>query len=284
MILDVLKNKHFINGLRLFISLYFVYFVIKKIDISTEDLRNQSLMGLLIGTFLVLMSFVVATIRWRNICLSIGININLYLATKICLLGAFFNQILPTSFGGDVIRFNELRAHASAKLVAFSIALDRGFTLIVILMHICNIYIFNKFQISGIYLTIFVILEILLLYLMIKLVGEKILKINIQFFVFLISIFLSYISLLFLLMAFTSLLGYEAFDYWIVLYHFPVSLILASLPISIGGWGLREAYLASFSPSIYFTNLIVLSSILFGVINIFIALPGMVIYLLKIKK
>ena len=192
---------------------------------------------------------------------------------------------MPTSFGGDVIRFNELRAQATPKLVGFSIALDRGFTLLVILMHVFNIYIYysNHFT-SKLYFLLFISVEILVAFILIEFFGNLMFKIKIKFQVYLISIVLSYISLLLLLMAFAFLLSYENFDKLIVFYHFPISLVLSALPVSIGGWGLREAYLVSLSPLVKFANMMALSSVLFGIINIFSGLPGMVIYLLKIKK
>ena len=86
MIYKIIKNKYFINIIRFLVSFYFVYFVINKIDISSLDIINLSIANLIAATFLVFMSLGVAVIRWRNICLSLGIDLNLALASKFCLL------------------------------------------------------------------------------------------------------------------------------------------------------------------------------------------------------
>lgn len=80
-----------------------------------------------------------------------------------------------------------------------------------------------------------------------------------------------------------------AFDlplsYWAVLFIMPVATLAGLLPISIGGWGVREVILVSLFGLIGAPPEAVLPvSILFGVLNTFIALPGLVTWLAMKRK
>lgn len=92
--------------------------------------RRTAAGGVVIAGLLYAAAFLAAVVRWHLLLRPIQ-PIRFRRVLRWCLLGAFFNTLLPTTIGGDVVRIHEagvaLRSQAQA---AASVLLDRltGFT------------------------------------------------------------------------------------------------------------------------------------------------------------
>jgi uncharacterized membrane protein YbhN (UPF0104 family) len=66
-------------------------------------------------------------LRWRQIVLVSGANLSLSAALRFSLIATFFNQTLPSTIGGDAARVWLLgRGGAGWRLASYSVLIDRG--------------------------------------------------------------------------------------------------------------------------------------------------------------
>ena len=101
---------------RICTSVALLIFVLYKADLFTQSGREALLAtftqvnvpfliaSILIGLLLALSS----SIKWYMLLRSRGLNIGLWRLYVYYIIGKFYNLILPTSLGGDVVRANEL--------------------------------------------------------------------------------------------------------------------------------------------------------------------------------
>ena len=70
-------------------------------------------------------------LRWREVSAECGAPLELMQATRFNLIGTFFNQTLPSSIGGDAVRlWLVARAGAGWRAATYSIFVDRAIGLI----------------------------------------------------------------------------------------------------------------------------------------------------------
>jgi uncharacterized protein (TIRG00374 family) len=88
------------------ISLGLIVVVLWKLDLATiwEKTRQLSVGLMLSVVSLFVVQTCVAARRWGVILHHHHVDIRVSAALRICFIGAFFNQILPSSIGGDVAR------------------------------------------------------------------------------------------------------------------------------------------------------------------------------------
>ena len=87
---------------------------------------------------LLLVTQVVGSMRWRLFARSLRFTHSLPRITSYAFVGNFFNLVLPTSMGGDVIRAFYLDGKSGRKLAAFaSVFLDRLNGLLVLIVMAC---------------------------------------------------------------------------------------------------------------------------------------------------
>ena len=115
-------------ALKVAISLGLIGVVFWKFDFATLWEKSRQLSVALIVA--VMLMFVVQTYvaawRWWVILRHHGLDIRLSTSVRICLIGAFFNQLLPSSFGGDVARaWYVYRKGYSKRIAVITVLSDR---------------------------------------------------------------------------------------------------------------------------------------------------------------
>lgn len=70
--------------------------------------------------------------RWRVISRFCGIALTWRQAFQLVMIGTFFNQVLPSSLGGDAVRLWLVGRHSGWRETTYSILIDRGFGLLAI--------------------------------------------------------------------------------------------------------------------------------------------------------
>ena len=91
-----------------------------------------------------LLSQLIFTARWTLLMRVQSIKIGFWTAFRLHLLGVFYNNCLPTSVGGDLIRAGYVTTHTDKKLeAAFSVFVDRiiGLTGMIIMAFSCYWFI-----------------------------------------------------------------------------------------------------------------------------------------------
>ncbi len=103
-----------LNLLRIVISLGLLIFLLAKVGMreTWESLQGANV-GYLLAVFLLyLLSIVLRSYRWRIFLNAQGVRASLPKLISLYLIGVFFNLVLPSGFGGDVVRIYELSQHS----------------------------------------------------------------------------------------------------------------------------------------------------------------------------
>ncbi|HVX75772.1 MAG TPA: lysylphosphatidylglycerol synthase transmembrane domain-containing protein [Bradyrhizobium sp.] len=122
-----------LSALKILISVALLYFALRKVDLadlaSRIDLTSLLWLGLAVAvTFLQIYA---GALRWREISADCGAPLSSRQAMRYNMIGTFFNQTLPSSIGGDAMRLWLLaRGGAGWRIATYSIFVDRAVGLI----------------------------------------------------------------------------------------------------------------------------------------------------------
>ena len=122
-----------LSTVKILISAALLYFSLRKINladlVSRLNVSSLGWIGLAIAvTFL---QIFVGVLRWREISAECGAPLETRQAMRFNLIGSFFNQTLPSSIGGDAVRlWLVARAGAGWRAATYSIFVDRAIGLI----------------------------------------------------------------------------------------------------------------------------------------------------------
>jgi uncharacterized membrane protein YbhN (UPF0104 family) len=118
---------------KILISAALLYFALRKVDlselVSRINIASLGWIGMAIAvTFL---QIFVGVLRWREIGAECGAPLATSQAMRFNLIGTFFNQTLPSSIGGDAVRlWLVARGGAGWRAATYSIFVDRAVGLI----------------------------------------------------------------------------------------------------------------------------------------------------------
>ncbi len=291
--------------LKLSLSFLAFYAISKRVTFNPIQYLNKSNLNYFIAAFAVVFAMIVLQAwRWKNI---LGV-FSARLSLKKCLIAVWFghllNNILPTSTAGDLLRSYSLRginanqskwrwvgAFFSEKYSAASSAL-----LLASIALLSSISSQLPIILSG-----FIVLLFLLL-VMIPLLGAKFLsiirlphleKITHHFrqlmhaltqtftdshgrYAFVASLLIN-LAMCIIFYAIAAGVGISL-KFTVCLFVVPVFTLLATLPISFAGWGVRElsciGLLGFFGVS---SESAVIISVMYGLVNLFSSLPGILV-------
>src|SRR6201746_2301319 len=122
-----------LSALKILVSGALLYLALRKANFadlaSRVNLTSLGWIGLAIAvTFL---QIFVGVLRWREISAECGAPLGTTQAMRYNVIGAFFNQTLPSSIGGDAVRLWLVsRAGAGWRAATYSIFVDRAIGLI----------------------------------------------------------------------------------------------------------------------------------------------------------
>ncbi len=122
-----------LSTIKILVSAALLYFALRKANFSDLasriDVASLGWIGLAIAvTFL---QIFVGVLRWREVSAECGAPLATSQAMRFNLIGAFFNQTLPSSIGGDAVRlWLVARAGAGWRAATYSIFVDRAIGLI----------------------------------------------------------------------------------------------------------------------------------------------------------
>ena len=122
-----------LSTLKILVSAALLYFSLRKVDLAALlariDVSSLGWIGLAIAvTFL---QIFVGVLRWREISAECGAPLPTRQAMRFNVIGTFFNQTLPSSIGGDAVRlWLVARNGAGWRAATYSIFVDRAIGLI----------------------------------------------------------------------------------------------------------------------------------------------------------
>jgi len=122
-----------LSALKILVSGALLYFALRKANFadlaSRINVASLGWIGLAIAvTFL---QIFVGVLRWREVSAACGAPLGVAQATRFNMIGTFFNQTLPSSIGGDAVRlWLVARGGAGWRAATYSIFVDRAIGLI----------------------------------------------------------------------------------------------------------------------------------------------------------
>jgi glycosyltransferase 2 family protein len=122
-----------LSTLKILISAALLYLALRKVDLaelaSRIGIASLGWIGLAIAV--TLLQIFVGVLRWREISGECGAPLATSQAMRFNLIGTFFNQTLPSSIGGDAVRlWLVARGGAGWRAATYSIFVDRAIGLI----------------------------------------------------------------------------------------------------------------------------------------------------------
>jgi uncharacterized membrane protein YbhN (UPF0104 family) len=112
---------------RVLISLGLLAFVLVTIGVERiwNSLSQADPGPLLLAFALFLIGIGVRAVRWYTLLAALGLEVRLRRVVYLYFVGNFFNAFLPTGFGGDVVRVLELSQEAKSTAVLGTVIVDR---------------------------------------------------------------------------------------------------------------------------------------------------------------
>ena len=283
-------------------------FALSKLDtgqvLQVTNLRGGEL--LFVAAFLLLVTVLLNTVRWLVVARILALRLPWLRAFEWVLIGHFFNQILPSSVGGDVIRgFRAGRGTGDLPASIISIALDRflGLFALLVLIAIGQLQMV-RFEDLRLYEGALVAVGVgfcalIASFMLDKIVGRHstlrihraahrfsqgarllIARPSLSIPALLLSFVMQGINLSLIALIANQLgASVSLSDALLVI---PTILLVGSMPVSIAGWGVRETGLAvGFTMIGQSASIAVATSIIIGLANLLSALPGAGIWALS---
>jgi uncharacterized membrane protein YbhN (UPF0104 family) len=121
------------TAVKILISAALLYLALRKVDLS--DLASRfgiaSLGWLALAVAVIFLQIFAGALRWREISAECGAPLAAMRAMRFNMIGAFFNQTLPSSIGGDAVRLWLLaRGGAGWRAATYSVFVERAIGLI----------------------------------------------------------------------------------------------------------------------------------------------------------
>ncbi len=312
-------KKHVITAVKLIVSIGLILFLFIKLgfeDILVQ-LTSANLYWLMVAILTLTISNILGSFQWFVLMKIKGINVSFWEALSFYYVGLFFNNFLIGYIGGDAIRIYDLsKTSGDSSNAVSTVFFDRfiGFVVLTTLALIAVLIWQNLFQSSTVLLIIIVIfvswmlsfiflfnkklghrIGNLIRYILPDRINGKIQEIyhNINsykhegkklFGIVLISIVIQSFRVLVHYFAALSI-GLEGHLKYFFIF-IPIIALLASLPISIGGIGVREgSAVALFSNVSSFSGeMIVVMEFLAYLVGLISALPGGLIFIIRKEK
>jgi len=129
-------QKRLINCVKALMSIFLLYYVFTRVGWQNvwEQLKNADLYYLTLYMVLGVLMTLVSTVKWSILVKPHGISASLPRLFWLYMIGYFFNNILPTNVGGDVVRAYELGKLQGKKKGALASVFMERFTGLTTLM------------------------------------------------------------------------------------------------------------------------------------------------------
>ncbi len=288
------------------ITLGLFYALVTRIDLNaTVGLMAatdwRSVLGI-VGVMV--LQVIVAVFRWYRIMISKGVHISVRRSAHYFWLGLFFNQLLPSSIGGDAIRgYCLVRDGQSVGRATLSVLLDRilGMAGLVVLIALAIPYAMNLINNPemqwGMMSALLVVIAGFIAILFIDIFTRRFSSWRVMkglttlasdarqllgsrqgLGLVLFSVLIHILSIVVVGML-SSALSIKV-DWIALTIIVPITTLLITIPLSIAGWGVREGVMVVGLGYVGIAPEEALAlSILYGLLTLVVALPGVLAWL-----
>ena len=306
-----MSKKWLFLALKILVSVFLVWFLTKEINFSNAVRRVAEVkqIWLLSSLGIMWVQICVGGLRWRSVLFAMGSRFSILNALQIFYVGAFFSQALPSAVGGDPVRmYMSHRLGLSIRESVNGVLLERVVTVLSLILVVVTTQLWFVPQIDhpsiglikptiiiisiGAFVGIVVLLnfdrlpEALMRWRAVRglgnlgIDGRKVFlsKHNLPRVLFWGILTHVNISTSVFLLAMGLELDVSLVDCIALM---PLVLMIMTIPISIGGWGVRETAMVAFFGLAGVPNESALVlSVLMGLVGIIAMLPGGLVWLL----
>ncbi|MBT4462627.1 MAG: flippase-like domain-containing protein [Gammaproteobacteria bacterium] len=291
------------DALKYLASIIVIYYIINEFGINISNILSiidprYILLIVLVSIF----QHILSAYRWMYISKVTNLNISFSHSIQFYYISTFMNNILPGGIMGDIFRIyytsekkNEiLKMGKSMQSVIFERLSGQIMLLAFFVVSLTIYFLINQKYEAFLYLffpsiSIFILFKYFLNQKIKKILGKKQISQNL-YMVFTGEIFWRHLTLSFFVVCSYILiyiisavsLGLNI-DYLSFLVFSPIILFSMTLPISVGGWGIRELTALLLSLLLGLSASASISvSIIYGILNLLCSLPGLYFFM-KIK-
>ena len=301
------------STIKIVISAALLYLALRKANFS--DLASRidvaSLGWLALAIAATFLQIFIGVLRWRIVSAECGAPLPIRQAMRYNLIGAFFNQTLPSSIGGDAVRlWLVARAGAGWRAATYSIFVDRAIGLIALaVMIVASLpwsyqLITDPYGRSALLLVDFAALAggvgfLILgrlpwpwlktwwgthhLYACAVIANRVVFSRTHGVAIAALSIFVHVLAVVIAWCVVQSIAAPVGFGQTFQL--IPPVMLITMLPISIAGWGVREATLGlAFGYAGLMTNEGINISLLFGAVTFIVGAFGGLVWIFSAEK
>ena len=126
-------RRFLLSTIKILISAALLYLALRKVNLSdlASRINIASLGWIGLAIAVTFFQIFVGVLRWREISSECGAPLETMQAMRYNVIGTFFNQTLPSSIGGDAVRlWRVARGGAGWRAATYSIFVDRAIGLI----------------------------------------------------------------------------------------------------------------------------------------------------------
>jgi len=288
------------------ITLGLFYTLVTRIDLNATVglMAATDWRSVLCIVGVMVLQVIVAVFRWYRIMISKGVHISVRRSARYFWLGLFFNQLLPSSIGGDAIRgYCLVRDGQSVGRATLSVLLDRilGMAGLVVLIALAIPYAMNLINNPemqwGMMSALLVVIAGFIAILFIDIFTRRFSSWRVMkglttlasdarqllgsrqgLGLVLFSVLIHILSIVVVGML-SSALSIKV-DWIALTIIVPITTLLITIPLSIAGWGVREGVMVVGLGYVGIAPEEALAlSILYGLLTLVVALPGVLAWI-----
>ncbi len=115
---------------KLLVSTLLLWLIFKNVDLDETlvHLRNMDWRYAVFVPVFIVLNYVISSYRWKSLLVTPNSDLSLAYLTRLYFVGAFFNNFMPTSMGGDVYKMYQLGKKIGDGAIGFSATFMERFT------------------------------------------------------------------------------------------------------------------------------------------------------------
>ena len=132
-----MSKKSLALALKFLVSGLLIWFLVSKVDLAAAKARIVEIDPTMLAAAIVvvLVQLAVGGIRWEAVLTAIGAPLGHARAILFFYIGVFFSQVLPSSVGGDAVRiYKAYRAGLGLKSAVNGVLLERAVTVVALVI------------------------------------------------------------------------------------------------------------------------------------------------------
>jgi len=306
-------RRFLLSAIKILVSAALLYLALRKVNFADLAARIDltSAVWLALAVALTFLQIFIGVLRWRIVGAECGAPLPLRQAMRYNVIGTFFNQTLPSSIGGDAVRlWLVARNGAGWRAATYSIFVDRAVGLIALAVIIVASLPWSAHLISDAYgRSALILIDFAALaggagFLVLGILPWPFLKrwwathhihacaviANRVIFsrrnepaIAILSFLVHFLAVVIAWCVVQSIAAPVGFDQTFLL--IPPVMLITMLPISIAGWGVREATMAlAFGYAGLLPNEGVNISLLYGAVTFLVGAFGGLVWVFSAEK